>query len=176
LDRSIKARELLTNGEIDTDDYSAIKADCKRKINLLGIGLQHAAEIVVNSRKSIDKKAKILSRLSVSYEGANIETKRKIIKLLLGDKAVFPASDFISVLNRPASIVFGLYNESVLPAPKTDGLYSQEVMPHWDTEVQDLYEELLKGSSFKAKKKSSIPIEQFAVIAGFLKSIAETAI
>lgn len=47
---------------------------------------------------------------------------------------------------------------------------------NWDTEVQDLYEELLKRLSFKAKKKSSIPIEQFAVIAGFLKSIAETAI
>jgi DNA invertase Pin-like site-specific DNA recombinase len=172
LDRSIKARELLTIGEIDTDDYSAIKADCKRKINLLGIGLQHAAEMVVNGRKNIDKKAKILSQLSVSYEGADIETKRKIIKLLLGDKAAFPATDFISMLNRPASIVFGFYKESMLP---DDGHLTQEASPHWNAEVQNLYDELLKWPSFRAKKKSSIPIEQFAVIVGFLKPIAETA-
>jgi hypothetical protein len=41
----------------------------------LGISLQHAAEMVVIGRKNIDKKAKILSQLSVSYEGADIEKK-----------------------------------------------------------------------------------------------------
>jgi hypothetical protein len=64
--------------------------------------------------------------------------------------------------------MYGFNKEYALPDPKTDWLYSLG--------IQDLYKGLLKSLSFKAKKKSSIPIEQFAVIVGFLKSIAETAI
>jgi DNA invertase Pin-like site-specific DNA recombinase len=89
IERSIKAKELLTSGEIDTDDYLAMKADCERRINIMGTELQNNMTNRTNKEESLNQIVKHLSHLDMVYQQANIIEKRKLLAILFPPAFIF---------------------------------------------------------------------------------------
>ncbi|PUZ30119.1 Recombinase [Chitinophaga costaii] len=98
-ERAIKARELLLLGEIDGDDYLAIKQDCERRINSLGPNLHTAALMICQSERLLKEATGKLSNLRVTYENADIVEKRKIIKAITTGRIVLDKDRFHSLFN-----------------------------------------------------------------------------
>lgn len=118
-DRAIKARELLYTGEIDIDDYRVIKADCEKRISAAGFTLQDAATKAIAIDKNLHDAVNKFVNPGEIYENANVELKRKIIRILTGHRTIFIRNGKVNpFLTDPALIVYGkLINASNSDSP-----------------------------------------------------------
>ncbi|MNJ87434.1 hypothetical protein D3C87_49540 [compost metagenome] len=72
----------MLTGEIDNDDYFAIKADCEYKINSIGNSLNNAALMISKAEKIMTDAIHKFSNISLTYQQFETAYKRKIIDLL----------------------------------------------------------------------------------------------
>ncbi|GAA4309081.1 hypothetical protein GCM10023143_16890 [Compostibacter hankyongensis] len=110
IERSAKGKELLTKGDIDIDDYLAIKDDCETKINTLGEELHKAYILGVKKDQDLDQIAMQLTDLKSFYTSKEIDltAKRQLSALLLKEKLIFDTAGFSNNLNEVAQIIYGL--------------------------------------------------------------------
>ncbi|QHS58375.1 hypothetical protein [Chitinophaga agri] len=106
-DRSIKAKELLLRGEIDEDDFCAIRSDCETRINSMGNDLHQLALGIIGLQKDIDKEVSQLLCMDQLFLKLPFERKVKMTRLMLKDKIVPGDKTFQSALNEIANIMIG---------------------------------------------------------------------
>jgi len=170
-ERALKAKELFYSGDIDEDDYSAIKSDCEKKINILGINIQNAALSVANASKAINKISKKLFHISDFYANAEIEIKEKIVALLLDTKVRFVENKFVEMLNDIATVVFANTNEAFPVGLKVSDS-GCDLFEAWTLEDQHFYSELGKVYPNIRKNFGSMLFAYFPCITAFLKKMA----
>jgi site-specific DNA recombinase len=107
-ERVNKAKGLLITGDIDREDYEAIKSDCEHSINTVGTDLQKATLQLIRANKMRAKAINELTHLSLWFQTADIATRREIIYLLISPKAVFNSKTFSPLFNNKTRFVFDL--------------------------------------------------------------------
>lgn len=105
-ERVNKAKGLLITGEIDREDYEAIKSDCEHSINTVGTDLQKATLQLTRNNKVQVKAINRVTNLSSWFEMADIIVKREIISLLVSHSAVFNGNAFCLLFNDVTKCVF----------------------------------------------------------------------
>lgn len=88
LDRLTKARELLRNGNIDRDDYLAIKSKCEEEMSNMGNVLENTTLKQIMVDKDVHRAVQNLSNLANVYESVNKNQKRKFISLVIFNEKI----------------------------------------------------------------------------------------
>ncbi|MGF6928578.1 site-specific DNA recombinase [Chitinophaga sp. W2I13] len=109
IERILKAKELLLQGEIESDDFLLIKKDCEKRISMMGIELQNAAkkhEIHIKNQYELVLQ---LSQLSKLMEKSSLPDKRKLLKLILSNNPILTADMWIgNIVNQSVLSVYNL--------------------------------------------------------------------
>jgi hypothetical protein len=87
-----KARELLLTGDIESDDYRAIKKDCEKNIAIAEEALNDLNSKVYTLERLepiVNKAIHTLSSLNLIYSKSSTEEKRKIIGSMFPEKVTF---------------------------------------------------------------------------------------
>ena len=87
--RIVKARELLLCGDIEGDDYRAIKSECEEKINRLEAKLKAAVSFQTTVEPLWDKAFSNIAQLDTLYKEGTVELKRKIVGSMFPENIVF---------------------------------------------------------------------------------------
>ncbi|TKC65169.1 recombinase family protein [Pedobacter hiemivivus] len=112
-ERLNKAKELLLSGEIDNDDYFAIKADCEYKINRIGTSLNNAAFMISKAEKIIAEAMQKFSNISLTYQQFETTYKRKIIDILTDKRIFCDDKNFHILFTDAAKFIFNLDCENL---------------------------------------------------------------
>lgn len=162
MERAIRAKGLLYNGDIDDDDYAVIKESCDRRIRESCRELQKYAALSVETSKYIDESVKLLSCLNELYGSADILGKRELLQLLFPEKIAFDNKHFELIPSEAAHIIYGLRGKfSSFPLENS----------HIDLPIQKM-EEYLKTVGFGDKNSGSINRDKMIHIIHFLRKIA----
>lgn len=168
-DRSIKAKELLLRGEIDEEDFCAIRSDCETRINSMGNDLQQVALGIIGLQKDIDKEVSQLLCMDQLFLKLPFERKVKMTRLVLKNKIVPGDKTFQSALNEIANIMIGT---KVFGHEKVNENPEEQVCSEYDAESKYFYNELINAADFKASKASSMFWQKFPQILAFLRDMA----
>ncbi len=107
IDRVIKARDSLYSGGIDAEDFTAIKENCEKKINELGIQLQSITTLKLTKDDKLNKCYKSLYKLGTIYAKAELAIKRQLVQILFAGKVV--VNDCIeNMFNLSTRFIFNL--------------------------------------------------------------------
>jgi len=87
--RVVKARELLLCGDIEGDDYRAIKSECEEKINRLEAKLKAAVNFQTTVEPLWNKAFSNIAQLETLYREGTVEVKRKIVGSMFPENLVF---------------------------------------------------------------------------------------
>lgn len=107
IDRTVKARELFIKGEIDNDDYYAIKSNCENQIRKFADELKKAHSLSIKLKHKITDRTKLLSALDYFYWETDFNTKRKLIALLFKENLIFDEFVFSNNLAPPVCVIYG---------------------------------------------------------------------
>ncbi|SEW57435.1 recombinase family protein [Chitinophaga arvensicola] len=108
IDRVAKARELLSNGNIDCEDFLAIQKDCEARINTLGLELHNAYSLVEIQKVSLDQAVSQISHLDDLYERADLALKRRLINLILVSNLIFNEAMFGQDVKKEVQVIYGI--------------------------------------------------------------------
>lgn len=89
-----RARELLLAGDVDADDYRAIKQECEDGTLRLEARLAELSELQKDITPLIEKAVALLSRLDESYVAMSTELKRELVGSMFPEKLTFSESGF----------------------------------------------------------------------------------
>lgn len=112
-ERLNKAKELLLSGEIDNDDYLAIKTDCEYKINSIGTSLNNAAFMISKAEKIMTDATHKFSNISLTYQQFDTTYKRKIIDFLTDNRIICDDKNFHILFTDAAKFIFNLDYENL---------------------------------------------------------------
>ncbi|SDL72218.1 Recombinase [Pedobacter sp. ok626] len=112
-ERLNKAKELLLSGEIDNDDYLAIKTDCEYKINSIGTSLNNAAFMISKAEKIMTDATHKFSNISLTYQQFETTYKRKIIDILTDKQIICDDKNFHILFTDAAKFIFNLDYENL---------------------------------------------------------------
>lgn len=87
--RLSKARDLLLAGDIEADDYRAIKSETEEKANRIEAKLTAASGPSIDIEPLLDMAISNISRLDVLYEQGTVIQRRKIIGSIFPEKLIF---------------------------------------------------------------------------------------
>ncbi len=87
--RLVKARELLLCGDIEGDDYRAIKSECEGKINRLEAKLKAAVTFQTTVEPLWDKAFSNIAQLDTFYRDGSVELKRKVVGSMFPENIIF---------------------------------------------------------------------------------------
>lgn len=85
----VKARELLLCGDIEGDDYRAIKSECEEKINRLEAKLKAAVSFQTTIEPLWDKAFSNIAQLDTMYKEGSVELKRKVVGSMFPENITF---------------------------------------------------------------------------------------
>jgi site-specific DNA recombinase len=88
-DRLRKARELMLNSKIDTDDYAIIKKECEVELNRLEAKLSDYASNPVKIEELLSEAVSVMANIGVWFQNADNERKRAIIDSMYPEKLSF---------------------------------------------------------------------------------------
>lgn len=109
IERIVKAKELSLKGEIENDDFILIRTDCEKRINGMGLDLQHSTLRNEQNKLQLRRKTLQLSLLGMMWNRYNSIKKRELLNMLLQTSPVLQKEFRIDdVLNKAARFVFGL--------------------------------------------------------------------
>lgn len=167
IDRITKARELLSKGNIDSEDYLAIKYNCEQRINILGTELHNAYSFTVSQKVNLDQAAMIISQLGNLYEHADLITKRKLLNLLLTRNLIYDETLFCRNLNIETQIIYSLYSPNS-HFPCIEQASKEKINP-----ISSLDESLIqKITAIQQRKGKSINFETSKSILQYLRVFA----
>ncbi|HVX01359.1 MAG TPA: recombinase family protein, partial [Candidatus Babeliaceae bacterium] len=78
VERVVRAKELLLQGDIEEDDYQIIKADCEQRIHDLGINLQQCDLVKQRKEESLTVLAEKLSHIGAIFQALDVTEQREI--------------------------------------------------------------------------------------------------
>ena len=84
-----KARELLLCGQIDGDDYHAIKSGCGEKIIRLEARLKASVVFQTTAKPAWDGTFNNIAQLDTLYDEGSVSLKRKIVGSMFPENVVF---------------------------------------------------------------------------------------
>jgi len=169
IERSVKAKELLALGDIDSDDYLAIKADCERRVNVMGIELQKSIKMVAGREHALNRMVRHFSHPDIVYQKATTIAKRKLLSIMFPKEFIF---DSLSMNNNLSFAMQHIFN---LNAFTNNKVPDDDLLP--DNETTKLCEsQYSKVVAIENKKGCSITQQQAMVIIGFLHEFAEIAL
>lgn len=171
-ERVIKAKDLLSAGEIDADDYLLIKADCEDKIHALGRDLHHAALLRSTADKTLNDALRKFSEMPSMYENADIIIKRGMIRLLAAENMTCDGHKFIAPFNETVRIIYDLDDQAAI-ANTRDEIGNSNT----DMEGDPFYsEECIKLTAFEQSRNRQIAGAQALKIILYLQNFAEIAL
>jgi len=170
-ERLNKAKELLLSGEIDNDDYFAIKADCEYKINCIGTSLNNAAFTISKAEKIIADAIGKFSNISLTYQQFETVYKRKIIDLLTDKRIPCDDKNFHIFFTDAVKFIFNLDYENL------DAITDIQAISDSDLTEEFIYskecEEIIK---FESNNNRNIESRNAQNIILFLERFAELII
>ena len=170
-ERLNKAKELLLTGEIDNDDYFAIKADCEYKINCIGTSLNNAAFMISKAEKIIAEAMHKFSNISLTYQQFETTYKRKIIDLLTDKRILCDDKNFHILFTDAVKFIYNLEHEN------SDTITEIQAISDSNSVEEFVYskesEEIIK---FESNNNRNIESRNAQNIIFFLESFAELVI
>lgn len=115
-ERLVRAKTLAVENKIANDDFQLIKADCERKINLLGLQIKNSTGIISKANNIIADAMAKLQNLDSVFNSYSTETQKKLIDLICERQIIFDGIRFISLLNTTTKKVFGLKDHYIINA------------------------------------------------------------
>ncbi|WP_343523836.1 recombinase family protein [Pedobacter sp.] len=118
IERIVKAKELSLKGEIENDDFILIRTDCEKRINGMGLELQHSTLLKGQNKVQLTRKTLQLTLLGMIWNRYNSIKKRELLTMLLQARPVLQKEFGIDdILNNAARLVLGLkvVNKSAEP-------------------------------------------------------------
>ncbi len=111
-DRLSKARKLLLDDAIDSNDYKLIKAECENKLLSLEAKLTGFSAKSYDLSDCIDKALTNLSRLQIAYSEGDTTVKRSIIGSIYPEKLCFDGTDYRTAkINEAAQLIYLINNK-----------------------------------------------------------------
>lgn len=111
-DRLAKARRLLLDDAIDSNDYKTIKAECESKLLSLEAKLTSFGKTAFNLDDCLDKALANLSRLQITYNEGDAAVKRRIIGSMYPEKLCFDGGAYRTArMNEAAHLIYLINNE-----------------------------------------------------------------
>jgi site-specific DNA recombinase len=105
--RLAKARKLLLDDAIDSNDYKIIKAECENKLLSLEAKLTGFSEKSYDLNDCIDKALINLSRLQIAYSEGNTTVKPSIIGSIYPEKLCFDGTGYRTAqINAAAQLIY----------------------------------------------------------------------
>lgn len=86
LERILNAKDLMTKGEIDSQDFLSIKEGCEKRINMFAEDFQHLSKDYVNRDKRLKKALQFFKNPYDLYTALPLPEKRLLLKLLFNDR------------------------------------------------------------------------------------------
>ena len=106
-DRLAKARKLLLDDAIDTNDYKSIKSECENKLMSLEAKLTGFSEKTYDLTDCIDKALTNLSRVQIAYSDGDTTVKRSIIGSIYPEKLCFDGTGYRTAqINQAAQLIY----------------------------------------------------------------------
>lgn len=87
--RLVKARGLLVDGDIDADDFKAIKDECQSRISVLEEKLLNIPKQSYAIDDLLAKGTELLCNLQTLYSQSSVDRKRKVIGSIFPEKLIF---------------------------------------------------------------------------------------
>lgn len=121
LDRSIsrilRAQELSVKGEISKEDFLLIKAECEKKIHLIGPEWKRSIIRIRRNQRNLKKAVTQISRLGELLSQFSLIQKRELIDLMLSEEAVVRTENFplCELANLPVRYIFEGFFKNELP-------------------------------------------------------------
>lgn len=172
-ERLNKAKELLLTGEIDNDDYFAIKADCEYKINSVGTSLNNAAFMISKAEKIAADAMHKFSNISLTYKQFETPYKRKIIDLLTDKRIVCDDKNFHILFTDAVKFIFNLDHENLDAITYTEVQAISDSNSAEEFAYSKEYEEII---SFESNNNRSIESRNAQNVIHFLEKFAELII
>lgn len=167
IQRIVKAKELLLQGEIETEDYQVIKDDCKKRIDLLGIELHESATLEIKKSERINKVIQELTQLGKVLRAVDISEKRKIIRLTLAGCPILNDELKLSeIISQSLHPLFNIKDVSGIKHAKNLSSYKE-----WGESYEDKIAE--KIMEIEKKKENNIPKKTALEITRFLANYAK---
>ncbi|WP_448635171.1 recombinase family protein [Pedobacter panaciterrae] len=125
IERILKAKELLQNGEIENEDFLVIKKECEQNINSMGIDLKHSILTSKNTKRRLNKAVQQLSQLEIFWRQSNFTTKRKFLSFLLKDQPILGVTlNFNAMINGAMQSIYNLGRADYKPKQEDEHLQS----------------------------------------------------
>ena len=170
-ERLNKAKELLLTGEIDNDDYFAIKADCEYKINSIGTSLNNAAFMISKAEKIIAEAMHKFSNISLTYQQFETTYKRKIIDLLTDKRILCDDKNFHILFTDAVKFIFNLDHENLDTITEIQAISDSNSVEEFVYSKES--EEIIK---FESNNNRNIESRNAQNIIFFLEGFAELVI
>jgi len=106
MERAVKGKELLIRGEIDHNDYLAIKSDCEKQIGNLGRELNNIYMLGIKNKAAISDMVKRLSDPSSLFTTVDVIYTRELISLLLKEDLIFDEECFCNNMSEAAKVIY----------------------------------------------------------------------
>lgn len=107
-ERTIRAKDLLYHGDVDFDDYEAIKRICTQKIDESCKELQSLSIASVGIKEKVNLCVSLLSNINKLYSSLNMLDKRKLIHLFVPEKIAVKTKQFQLCSIEAIHTIFGL--------------------------------------------------------------------
>lgn len=117
VERIIKAKDLLSTGEIDAEDFFLIKHDCENKIHSLGNEMRDSSLIAADRESHLNRMLEQLSHLDMCYLNADIDNKRKLISILLRKDCILNLVNFNENFSAAVQTIYHLSKEQTFTIP-----------------------------------------------------------
>ncbi|MNS60034.1 hypothetical protein D3C72_930110 [compost metagenome] len=109
IERILKAKELLIQGEIEYDDFTIIKRDCEQRIHSLGTAIQKQECLEKNRRFKVEKAVGQLAQLGKVFQHLDVKKKTMMLKVMIKPSTCIVENLNMEImLNEHVKLVFSM--------------------------------------------------------------------